>query len=167
MPRVPFSYFEPDKSPFNPAASENVLNALPVADGWGPMPSFQEVSEALESACLGAAYVKDTAGNVEIFAGTADSLFKLNTGSQPYAWTEVSKSTDAYTVASGDRWHFATFGSYLVATNGTDTPQYWLSGTSSAFADLTGAPVAKHVWAAGDFLVFGNISGAPNSIEWS
>jgi hypothetical protein len=39
MVKVPAARFEPDKSRYDMAASSNIMNALPVADGWAPMPA--------------------------------------------------------------------------------------------------------------------------------
>jgi hypothetical protein len=68
---------------------------------------------------------------------------------------------------------FTQFGEYVIASNGVDPAQYYLMGTSSAFANLTAiqtagtAPLFKVSGVVRDFLVTGNISGATNRIQWS
>lgn len=167
MPVLPFPHFEPDRSPFRFESGDNLLNVLPVADGWGPMPEFVEVSAALPSECLGAVYVRDANENFRIFAGTATDLYRLNTSSAPYTWDEVSKSTGAYSVPVDDRWSFTPFGGYLVANQLGDNPQFIDVTAGSKFTDLTGAPVARYSWAMGDFLTFGYLDGRPDAIQWS
>jgi len=68
---------------------------------------------------------------------------------------------------------FTQFGEYVIASNGVDPAQYYLMGTSTAFANLTAiqtagtAPVFKVSGVVRDFLVTGNISGSTNRIQWS
>jgi hypothetical protein len=66
---------------------------------------------------------------------------------------------------------FTQFGEYVIASNGVDTPQYYLMGTSTAFADLTATagtvPVFRVSGVVRDFLVTGNITGTQNRIQWS
>ncbi len=68
---------------------------------------------------------------------------------------------------------FTQFGEYIIASNGVDAPQYYLMGTSTAFADLSTivtagtAPVFKVSGVVRDFLVTGHISGSANRIQWS
>lgn len=163
----PFPPFEPDKAEYNPDASDACLNALPAADGWKPQQALVEISDALPDTCLGIAAVRNSSDAVVIFAGTVDNLYKLDTTTSPYSWDEVSKSTDAYSVPTDEKWTFTVFGTTLVAHTLGDTPQYIDIDSPVAFADLTGAPTARHSWVAGDFFVFGHLSGAPNKIRWS
>src|SRR5688572_27867804 len=37
MVTVPLAPFEPDKSRYNSAATPEIINAVPTADGWGPL----------------------------------------------------------------------------------------------------------------------------------
>jgi len=68
---------------------------------------------------------------------------------------------------------FTQFGEYVIVSNGVDAAQYYLMGTSTAFADLSTivtagtAPVFKVSGVVRDFLVTGNISGSANRIQWS
>jgi hypothetical protein len=40
--KLPFPPFEPDRSRFNGGVIPSVLNVLPVADGWAPLPGIAE-----------------------------------------------------------------------------------------------------------------------------
>jgi len=68
---------------------------------------------------------------------------------------------------------FTQFGEYIIVSNGVDAPQYYLMGTSTAFADLSTivsvgtVPLFKVSGVVRDFLVTGHISGAANRIQWS
>lgn len=163
---IPFPPFEPDKSPFNAGASGSVVNVLPVADGWGPMPQLSEVSEALGSECKGAIYVRQADGDFSVIAGTATSLFLLDT--TDYSWTDISGTSAPYGVPENDLWSFTVFGTTLIAHTLGDVPQAYDIEAGGTFADLAGSPpVAKYSWVAGDFLVFGYLDGEPDTIQWS
>ena len=68
---------------------------------------------------------------------------------------------------------FTQFGNYVIVSNGVDAPQFYLMGTSSAFANLSTigtsgtVPVFKCSGVIRDFLVTGNHVGASNRIQWS
>jgi len=68
---------------------------------------------------------------------------------------------------------FTQFGEYVIASNGVDPAQYYLMGSSSAFANLTAiqtagtVPIFRVSGVVRDFLVTGNISGSANRIQWS
>jgi hypothetical protein len=68
---------------------------------------------------------------------------------------------------------FTQFGNYVIASNGVDSPQYYLMGTSTAFNNLSAIatdgspPLFRVSGVIRDFLVTGNISNATNRIQWS
>ena len=68
---------------------------------------------------------------------------------------------------------FTQFGDYLIVSNGVDTPQYYLMGTSTNFANLSAIasdgtpPLFRVSGVIRDFLVTGNISSATNRVQWS
>ena len=160
--------FEPDKSPFEGSSSANVVNALPVANGWGPMAGLTEISDALPSECRGAVYVRTAAGNYVIIAGTSTRLYKLNT--TDYSWTDISGPSAPYNVPLQDAWTFTRFGDKLVAHNLSDAVQVYDIEAAGNFADLAGSPPkAKYSWVAGDFLVFGYLEGTSGqkTVKWS
>jgi hypothetical protein len=161
---VPFGNFEPDRGRFSPGSSPNVVNALPTATGWGPMPSLTEISTALAAECKGAIAVRTSAGAYLIFAFTAAKAYKLNT--TDYTWTEVTRLAGGdYNLPEGDRWSFAVFGSYLIAVQLGDVPQYIDVDSGSNFDALAGSPpTARFVWVAGEHLVLGAISSLPNKV---
>ncbi len=165
---IPFSPFEPDRSPFEGTSSANVVNSLPVANGWGPMPGLTVISQALPSACRGAVYVRTEAGTYVIIAGTSDRLYRLNT--TDYSWTDISGPSAPYNVPLQDSWTFTRFGNKLVAHNIADAIQVYDIEAATNFADLAGSPPrAKYSWVAGDFLVLGYLdsTNGQKTVRWS
>lgn len=166
LANIPFPPFEPDRSPFTIQGGRNLLNCVPIKDGWGPFASLQTFTEALPSACLGATYVRTATGAYRIIAGTETGLYELDT--TDYSWTDISGSSAPYSVPEGDRWSFCQFGSLLVATNIANPPQSFDVDTGSTFEDLAGSPPqAKYVFNAGDFLVLAHLASFPNRVRWS
>lgn len=164
---IAFSPFEPDKSPFEAVSSANVVNALPVANGWGPMAGLTEISAALPGECRGAAYVRTAAGTYVIIAGTSTRLYRLDTTN--YTWTDISGPSAPYNVPLQDSWTFTRFGDKLLAHNISDAIQVYDVETAGNFADLGGSPPkAKYSWVAGDFLVLGYLEGTngQKSVRW-
>jgi hypothetical protein len=165
---ISFPSFEPDKSPFDINSSNNVVNALPVANGWGPMPGLTEISDALGSECRGAVYVRTAAGTFRIIAGTETALYELDT--TDYSWTDVSGPSAPYAVPLQDSWTFTRYGDQLVAHNISDPIQVYDITAGGVFGDLAGSPPkAKYSWVSGDFLVLGYLEGTAGekTVRWS
>ena len=165
---IPFAAFEPDKSQFEVSSSDNVVNALPVANGWGPMPGLTEISAALASECRGAVYVRTAAGNYKVIAGTETGLYELNTTN--YTWTDISGASAPFAVPLQDSWTFTRFGDQLVAHNIADAIQVYDVEAGGNFAALAGSPPkAKYSWVSGDFLVLGYLEGTAGekTVRWS
>lgn len=163
---IPLAEWAPDQSPYNPSAAPVILNAIPKLNGYGPVPSLDEISTALPSQCLGAISVKLLDGNHEIFAGTRTNLYKYNSATK--AFDEISKATDAYSVPVGDFWGVALFGEQVIFANVANPPQVINASSGVAFADLAGnPPQAKHVWTMGDHLVLGNLASDKTAVHSS
>jgi len=161
-----FAAYEPDRAIFNPGASTYVLNVVPVADGYGPLPDLVVYSQALPSRCFGTVYVRSSTGSFSVIAGTQTALYLLNPAT--LAWTDISGPSAPYGVPDSERWSFARFGSTLIATNIGDAPQVYNVDAPLAFADLGGSPPqAKYVTVAGDFVMLGHLSGLPQRVRWS
>ncbi|MDJ0933737.1 MAG: hypothetical protein QNJ43_26405, partial [Breoghania sp.] len=142
-----------------------MVNALPVKDGWGPLPSLEAYSQALPSRCLGAVYVRTAAGFFSVIAGTKTGLYRLN--ATTLAWDDISGAGGPFNVADADRWSFARFGQLLVATQINNDPQVYDIDAGSNFAPMGGNPPrAKYAWAAGSFLVLGHLQGLPSRCQW-
>jgi hypothetical protein len=161
---ISFGKFEPDRTKYAPDATTNVINCLPVADGWGPLPDLSVISTALAATCLGAVYIRTSAGAYRIIAGTQTKLYEFN--SATLGWTDISRLAGGdYAVPDGDLWKFQPFGPYLIAVNLADAPQYLDIDAGTNFAALPGSPPqAKYVWISGEFLVLAHLASFPNKL---
>jgi len=164
---ISFPPFEPDRSLFNPVSSVNVVNCIPVADGWGPLPDLTVISTALASECLGAIYGRTSAGAYRIFAGTTTKLYEYN--SATLGWTDITRLVGGnYAVPTGDKWSFTVYGSNLFAHNIADDIQFININSGTNFAIAPGSPPkAKYSWVAGEYFCLGNIANFPNRIQTS
>ena len=160
---IPFGPYEPDRAEHAPDVTRYTRNALPVRDGWGPMPSLVTFTQALPAEPRGAFVAISPASTVLSVAGTATKLYALQSDT---SWTDVSISGD-YTLPAGDAWNFALYGSRLIAAQVGDTMQYYDIGSSSDFDDLTGAPQARYVAVVGEFVVAASLSSDPAAVQWS
>ena len=158
-----FPPFEPDKASFNAQASAIVTNVMPIADGWGPMPSFQPYASALPLPPRGSITARTAAGVQLSVVSTASKLYQVNTDG-----TLADISTGTYAVPDGDEWSFGLFGNRIIATNLTDGPQYFDIGSSSKFLPLLGSPPkARFVKVIGDFVALFQLAADKAAIHWS
>jgi hypothetical protein len=159
--RVDFTEWLPDQ-PGVIGALTNARNVFPKAVGYGPFPEEENYSNAASETLNSVVQTKDPSGNVRVFAGGPTKLFLLDGTTKNLS--DVSGST--YT--STDRWRFAEFGSYLIATNNQNKLQYANLATTTVFADLdASAPTAKVLSVVRDFVVVGNTSTDSNGVQWS
>lgn len=149
----------------NPGATV-ATNVIPYASSYGSFAEPVIYSNALTARCRGAIAVRGSDGTAYNFAGDAAKLYKMASA----AWADVSK-VGGYATGTEEFWEYAQYGSTLIATNYSDTPQAWTLGTSSVFADLAGTPPkGRCVAAVRDFVMFGNLADAtgtdPNAVRW-
>jgi hypothetical protein len=163
---IPFGNFEPDRSVYATGSSANIINCIPIADGWGPLPQIIPSSEALPGACRGAFYVRQTTGGYRIFAGTETALYEFDPDDN--GWDDVSRAGDPYSVPTGDEWWFVLFGTFLLCGNLANEMQVIDIDVGTVFADQSGSPPkARYAWVAGSQLVIAHIEDAPNRVMTS
>ena len=165
--QVPFGEWLPDQPEhLNPGANvaKNVYYAL---QGYKPFKSLVAYSSnTISSNARGAGSFRDNTNTVYNFVATNTNIYQLDSG------TFTSRKS-SLTGGNTDFWTFTQFGNYVIASNGVDTPQYYLMGTSTNFANLSAIatdgtpPLFRVSGVIRDFLVVGNISGATNRIQWS
>jgi hypothetical protein len=161
-----FAPFEPDRALYNPNATNYVMNVVPVADGWGPMPDLVVYSEALPTTCYGAVYIRDSAGAFSVIAGTQTNLYLLNPAT--LAWDDISGPAAPYGVPDSDRWSFAKFGTKLLASNIADPLQEYDIDAPATFVSTAGSPPqAKYVTVTGGFVVLAHLANLPQRVQWS
>lgn len=160
---IPFGPWEPDRSRL--VASDGTTNALPHADGWGPMPGGDVYSAALPGVCRGAFLARNSDGTFTVFAATATAIYRT-TGT---TWTDVTRTVGgAYNLASGDSWSMTQFGQTVLFVNVNDAPQAYTLGSSTAFANLAGSPPqCRYVGVSGDYVLLLSTAAAPNRLHRS
>ncbi|MBV8839048.1 MAG: hypothetical protein JO000_21150 [Alphaproteobacteria bacterium] len=167
MPLIPFGEWAPDLIDLDTGESPTILNVVPQADGYGPIKSLQGFTQALPGACRGYVFARNADGSITIFAATATNLYRLN--NIDFSWINVSKSGGPYPgLAGGFNWHFIQFNSLVIAVQENVTPQVFDLTSSTAFADLGGAPPqASYVAVINRFIVLTGLAGLPYRIQWS
>ena len=104
---VPFGPFLPDQADLGNPGATVANNVLPrTKESYGPFPALSAVSAALSNRPQGAGSFTQNEGTVHTFCGDSDDLFKLSATS----WSNVSKSSGAYTVATKDTVNLIQFG---------------------------------------------------------
>lgn len=173
MPKVPFGDYMPDRPEFNNAGSIVIQNALPAAAGYKPFPGPVRFStNSIGTDVKGAFPAVDRQGEVHIYAGTTDHLYKLQSNALQTA-TGSPSSTSSFSVPGVDRWEFVQYGQLVVATNINDPVQFTSAGGSNFSKLITSStkPQAKHTNVVRDFLVLGYIREGgldyPNRVRWS
>ena len=167
MPLIPFGEWAPDVVDLDTGESPTILNVVPQADGYGPFKSLQGFTQALPGACRGYMFARNADGSITIFAATGTNLYRLN--NIDFSWINVSKSGGPYAgVASGFNWHFIQFNALVIAVQENVAPQVFDLTSSTAFADLGGAPPpASYVAVINRFIVLTGLAGLPYRIQWS
>jgi hypothetical protein len=147
--RIPFGLFEPDRASYSGKSTDNALNVVPTADGWGPMASLTPQSDALAAAPRGVITARTAMGVQATIAGTETGLFRINNDG-----TLTDVSTGTYAVPEGDDWSFDLYGARIIATNLNDGAHYYDVGSSTVFL-------------IGDFVALYYHDTDPSAIQWS
>jgi hypothetical protein len=161
--RIQFKDWLPDQPSILDTVSQ-ANNVIPLSIGYGPFKTAVDYS-ASASENLTNVFAAKVDNDVSIFAGGLTKLYKLD--SSDLSLDDVSK-VGGYTGIN--RWQFIQFGTYALATNGSEKIQYYDVNASSVFADLAAAaPVAKYITAVRDFVVGANIGAGtyPARVQWS
>lgn len=182
MPVLSFSDYRPDVSDYQGQHSRNISNVLPQGDGYGPFPSLNKFSSALNGACRGLFYARKSDGSILIFAATSNRLFTLN--NTTFGWTPVSKvqtctisnaspavvTLSSHGLIAGDPVQFTTT-SALPTGLSTGTTYYVISAglTSGAFevsATLGGSAINTTGAGSGTHSVTGTYSALSSADQW-
>ena len=165
--QIPFGEWLPDQPEhMNPGANvaTNVYYAL---NSYKRFPSLVDYSSNnISTDSRGAGSFRDNSGNVYNFVANNTDIYQLDGGT-------FTSRKGSLTGSNTDFWTFTQFGNYVIASNGIDTPQYYLMGTSTNFADLSSIvtsgtlPTFRVSGVIRDFLVTGNHTNAQNRIQWS
>lgn len=168
MPKMSsFGEYRPDVSDLDASYTAALLNVLPRADGYGPHPSLDALSDALPARCRGMFFARKRDGSILIFAGTETRLYMMS--NTDYSWSDVSKGGSAYSALSSDaHWQFVQFADVVIAVQANVAPQSYNLTSSSAFADLGGSPPqASYVGVINRFVILAGLLNEPYRVQWS
>ena len=168
MTMLAFPEYAPDVSPFGEEESQIIQNVFARKDGYGPVMGPSVYSAALTSACRGYFYARNADASITVFAATSTKLYKLN--NTDFTWTDVSKGGGTYSgVPNADQWQFAQFNNFVFAVQINTAPQVFDLTSSTAFADLGGAPPqARYIAIVNRFVVLCGLGAStPYRIQWS
>lgn len=140
---IPLVGYMPDVDPTTPGVLTEVSNIIPNERGFVGAPSGVAPSGVgvLAAECRGAVVTTRPSGARRIIAGTQTKLYEYSGGS----WVDISAAGN-YTGSTENRWSFAQFGDFTLASNDTEPIN---ASSSSAFVALT-APKAKIVYVVRD-----------------
>jgi hypothetical protein len=169
MTTIALGDFAPAASSFNRGAIDTVRGMQPVRDGWGKFNQFVHQSAALGGAVLGGIEAIDPAdGTTHIYAATASGMYRLNTATSPWSWTDVSNSAlGSYTLSDEDPVSFTVFGDKVIAANAGFPGLQVATIGSGTFSTISGAPTARYVVTFADRVwALGQVA-TPNRVEYS
>jgi hypothetical protein len=161
--------------PWAPAQASHAPNFCSVAEGvfplgardWRPFPQFNHYAEALSSAPLGGFQCTCDGGLIHTFCATADGVFRLNTGVEPYEWDDITGTLDFTSVTDETFVSFRRFGTkLLIAASGLGGIGQANIGSGS-FALIANSPQAVSLEVFGDRVWALGKDDAPREVEWS
>lgn len=165
---TPFGPWLPDVMKFNPSVSTEARNVIPPStSGFGPFPSFNNVTSAITARVQGAFSARGLTGTIYNFAGDVSKLYQM--ANDGLSFNDVTRvSGGSYTTASDAWWQFAQFGDYVMAVNQADDSQVFQMSASTNFAAMSGSPPrAAFCGSIRDFAVLARVSTNFNRIQWS
>ena len=159
--RLVFGEWLPDQ-PGLTGSITDALNVVPELNGYGPLPSVQELSNDASEPLL-TTFVGKFGDTVQQFAAGETKIFKFDPNDLDL--DDVSKSGGYVGITD---WNVTQFGKVLIAASGNDVLQSWTIGTSTLWDDLSvSAPTARFVTVVRDFVVAARNSANPNRVYWS
>lgn len=163
----PIPRYSPDIAVVNSEYSDTIINVLPSASSYVPMPSFLPITVPIpESRALSAIGLRK-GRLVRIFIGTERDIFSYDRDT--LGWKKLTPGGVQYNATVEEPWSFEIFGKLLIAVNIHDKPQCLdLSDDDAIFRDLGGnPPKAGGVASWGDFLCLMRLADHPNRVHWS
>ena len=129
--QLPFGEWLPDQPKHLNKGANVANNVYFAAQGYKPFKSLVDYSSnTIGTDSKGAGSFRDGSNNVYNFVSNKTNIYQLDGG----AFTSRKGSL---TGGNTDFFTFTQFGNYIIASNGVDTPQYYLMGTSTNFANLS------------------------------
>jgi hypothetical protein len=165
MAVIPFGEWRPDLTDFQAETTRLATNAVPRADGYGPIKSYQDYTHALPDVCRGS-FLAISPTDVVLYAGTATNLYRLD--NTTLIWVPVSRTGAVYDpLPVEDNWTFCQYNDRVIACQQNVEPQVALL-TDAHFANLAGnPPKAKYCTIVQSQLVLSGLLNFPQRIQWS
>ena len=159
-----FKDWTPDHPEYRNEGLVECKNVVPSFKSYKPTKGLSPVSSnGLTARCQGFSSFKSSSGNITSFAGDVSKLYRYLANT----FSDVSGGTTFTTPAEND-WQFTQFGNYIIASNGSNTPQVWQLDNASAWANLGGSPPTFwHSAVIRNFVVSGWQPTHRNRIQWS
>lgn len=157
---APLIGYAPDADPTVLGVLTNCANIVPTLKGFKGAPeAVSPNTTVFAGTCQGGAVLTKLDTTTRFIAGTGSSLKELTAIA---TWTDRSRS-GGYALSNTNRWRFAQQGDVSLASSKACTIQ---ASTSSAFADVSGAPQADIIETVGQFVfafnttdsVYGDVS---------
>jgi hypothetical protein len=125
LKEVPLGEFQPDLAPSHSNHLTVAKNVRAIANGYGPVGSFQAITSTAGAAITGSGSFASSTGDYTFLAATADNLKKYDA-----SWSDV------LTLSTSQVWRFAQFGDNVVYANGGQLGRYQLiPGTAEVLAE--------------------------------
>ena len=164
--RIVLGEWLPDQPGLSGSITE-AKNVIPMAIGYGPFSSEANLSGNASQDLL-TAFAGQFSNSTIVFGAGATKLFKFD--SADASLDDVSKlsggSPGSYSTTTF--WDFTQFGNVVIAANGQNKLQAWVTGISTNFDDLSAAaPTASYVTVVRDFVVAAKDATYPNRVFWS
>lgn len=145
-------------------------NILPLEEFFANMPTAIPYSTtAMTGTPLSAVEYFADDGNFYTFIGTTTKLYRMETNK---SLTDVTRTSGSYTTAS-NRWYFAKYGNWIIATNFNDEVQVLKGMTAANFEPLVTTETIKAKYVVQNhghlFLFYYTRKGVtyPNGAFWS
>lgn len=143
--------YAPDLDPATPGVLTDVVNVIPTQKGYaGSYAGVNITYDALAAECRNIVITKKLSDTRRFFAATQTKIYEGSSGT----WTAVEAGTPD--VGNENRWAFAQFGDYTLATAKAVVLQ---ASSSGAFSSLT-APSAACMATGQGFVMLGNTTDA-------
>jgi hypothetical protein len=160
--RLTFGEYLPDQ-PGVTGVLTKAENVISKAVGYSSFPLPVNYSVDADETLSSLFAAKGANADLYLFAGSENELYTIGSGGSV---TNVS-DPGGYTGNPERRWNFVQFGTNVLAANGQQPLQSFVTGTSTTFAEVTGSPQAQYVTVVRDFVVTGYQDSNPFRVQWS
>lgn len=153
-PNVPLIAWAPDADPTQPGVMVDVENLLPTERGYVPEKTATDIDVWTAPGRVHGAMTIYPYGSAMTLVGQASAIYR-NFAS----FENVSRLSTYNTLGAFDFWSFAQFGDDItIASNDLNTMQSVSSigSLGAKFADIAGAPAARHVVTQQNFVMAAN-----------